>query len=193
MTRHGPPSCMSGSKDLSFCRITETCGFCMATGRLSLFDADWKRNVQILRFAQDDNEAKCVILSGVKDLSFCHVTETCGFCMETGRLSLFNADWKRNVRILLFAQDDDEAERVILSEAKDLSFCRITETWGVCMATGRLSLFDADWKRNVQILRFAQDDNEAERVILNKAKDLYETNSDHIPIIPQLSVKSLLF
>ena len=58
------------------------------------------------------------------------------------------------------------------------------------MATGRLSLFNADWKRNVQILRFAQDDKEAKRVILSGAKDLYETNSDHIPIIPQLSVKS---
>ena len=137
-----------------------------------------------------------VILSEAKDLSFCHATETCGFCMATGRFSLFNADWKRSAQILRFAQDDNEAKRVILSEAKDLSFCHVTETCEFCMATGRFSLFNADWKRNVRILRFAQDDNEAKRVILNKAKDLYdakdlyETNSDHIPIIPQLSVKS---
>ena len=128
------PVILSEAKDLSFCRITETWGVCMATGRLSLFNADWKRNVQILRSAQDDNEAKRVILSEAKDLSFCHVTETCGFCMETGRLSLFDADWKRNVQILRSAQDDNEAKRVILSGVKDLSFCRITETCGFCMA-----------------------------------------------------------
>ncbi len=40
--------------------------------------------------------------------------------------------------------------------------------------------FYAYWKRNVQILRFAQDDTEAKCVILSEAKDLYESNSCNV-------------
>ena len=49
----------------------------------------------------------------------------------------------------------------------------------------------ADWKRNVQILRFAQDDTFRFVVILSEAKDLYESDSDNVLTIPHLSVKNL--